>query len=398
MLAPLFAASVLSLGGPVGNLDLTAGVRTASTARMMDESALADGSRPALERRRLDLDVEPHFVLSNDARLELRLTYTPTVRVPFEATPPGVEEMPSSWDRATWLHNATFDASREIGRSTARLGVRASHGVVEPYDGVLGADQPVVTMERVPYLAYGATAGVTTSPWRRTTLEVSATGSAAGGDGEAAQVSFPLYQELRLDGALTYDAGRRTTYGGIASVAGSRVNESDAITSRLGGLWRKGMGPTTTLGAMGGAAMVLELEGTFASYGPWAEGSLLYEPNPRLPTFGFALGLEPGVDRTLGAVHYRWYAEARTDWIPARRWELGAFGTGALLQPWSGYGDMEVDPTWFGRLGVRATYELGRFVTAGAGLTSLWQSSGRPDLPSFREVAAMLELRAVLLP
>lgn len=393
---PLLAASLLYLG-PAGQLDLQAGLRVASTARMVDEAPLADGSTPGVERRRLELDLEPRIILQNDARLHVRLSYLPTLRVPFEAAPPGMDpdRMPSAADRATWLHVAALDAEREVGRWTLRAGGRASHGVVEPYDRVLGPDEPVLTMERVPYQAYGASAGIVTSPWRRTTLEVGLAGSMAGGDGEVAQAAIPLYQEVRLDGSLDLEQGRRDLVGGRVGVAVSRVREADTIASRLGGRWRRELGRPTLLELSGGASMIL---GDFTSVGPWAVASLGYQPSPRLPSFSFALGLEPGIDRLMGAVHYRGSAQARAEWVPARSWELSAFGYGGVLEPWSGYEELDASRTWFGQLGLRAAYELGRHVSLAAGASSIWQQSGRSDMPSFREIAALLELHTVLIP
>lgn len=400
--ALLGAISLFSLG-PLGDIEADAGVQAGSRLRVVDEQERPGQGTSSQDRRVGEFDLGPRLTLTNDARLRLALTYAPTLHVPMELAPAETPEGQtlSQVEGATYLHNAELRAERPLGRWVLRGSAGASYGSLDPLASGALPGQPLVGTARIPYRALTLSAGVTLTPSSRTLVSLDAGASSSGGDGTVAEQSLPTQRDLRVDGAFDLRATRRDTYGALLSFAGARVQRgSDSVALRAGGSWTRGLTPRHSLRLSGGAAVAREqsLGGDNPGVLPWAEGSLAYSPGERRPTLAVTLGAQPAIDRLTGAVDVRGFVEARSAWAPARDWAFGVSGQAAVLEPWLGYQGQEVSRTWTGGVGIRMDRSLGRFLTAGAGVFSTWQRSGREDLATFREVVAMLDLVATLSP
>ncbi len=426
--AVLLAASLFSFA-PVGNVELGAEVRAGTNWRLVQEQGLAtqEGPLPPEVIRSIgELDLAPRLELSNDTRLRVSLAYAPTLRVPFEPRPEGLDpriSAPGPLQRASLLHSLELRLDRELSDWTLRGRAFATYGSMDPLGrdvfappregerpGTSAGSQPVLRTDRIGYRSFGASAGFTTLPWRSATLSIDGSASVGGGtDREAAEV-MPLQRELGADGRLEFQLGYENLLGVEVSAVDSTVAEgSDALLLRFGSSWTRILNRFFTLRFAGGAVGADVTtppeplpEGErgsstrAVSAAPWGQVALEYLHSEVRPSLALIVGAEPTIDRLRGALDYRTFVEGRSAWSPGRDWLLGATGQVAYLDPWLGYDDIDYERTWIAGMALRADRSLTRDVTMGVVVAAAVQHSGRADLLNFREVVTMVELRAVL--
>lgn len=420
-------ATVLIAASFLGNVEPDASVRAGVRARSMDTvntaSEAADplpppGSGASSTRRSGELGIVPLLSLSNDAPLRFALSYSPSVHLSIESddalAPAG--ESAQAVRRTTILHDVALRLEREIESWTFRAGGHAAYGEMDPiYDALSRADtgpstpgavRPLATTSRLPYQEYGASAGLSWAATSTTLLSFDGGFGLGGGIGEDAVAVIPAHREIQANLRLEHEASARSRYGAVLAVTDTRVVDlSDSTVARGGGSWTYALGRPSTLRLTGGIAAATEKSTSplapeverrpVSSLVPWAEGSLVYDVGERHPVLSVTMGGEPAVDRLHGALDYRLTLAVASTWTLLEVWRFGVSGSVAALEPWLGYEGEQVARTWVGTTEARIDHVLTRHLLIGGALSATLQKSGRPELPSFRELSVLAEVTAV---
>lgn len=410
--AALFVTATILALGPLGNVDFQPSVRATTNVRRVFAQATPGEPGPGQDSSLSELGLTPRLMLLSDGRTRIALAYAPSLRVPYESSSSGGSggELDSPVDHTSLLHSADVRVERVMGNWTLRSSADASYGTLDPFSRGPTTGQPVLALSDIPYQAYAIGAGFTTLPVRRVSLAVDALASMSGGSGRAAEQALPLQRDLRLDGALDFQANPRTSYAALLSVAGARVDRAgDAALVRAGGRWTRSLTRRHSLRLSAGGVTAFERAapdvaqsesariGTARStsnVGPWAQASLSYTPGDPRTSMALTVGAEPAIDRLSGAVDYRGSTEASLAWSPFRDWQFGLSGYAAVLEPWLGNEARQATRTWLTETRLLASRSLGRFVTVGAAMAWTRQDSGRGDVASFNELVGRLELNA----
>lgn len=388
--------------GPFGAASLEAGVRSGTSIRVIDEEAGPGAEGGGETRRVVEARLSPRLALATDGRIHLLLAYAPVLHAQGSSGAEGLR--PEEEWRPNVLHAAELRLESAGGPWRWRGGVDATYGWADvAAQGNLGTS-PVATPERLPFRSSAAGAGITIASWQRTTLSFDGRTTVSGGDGTTAEQLLPVQREWVGSSTLETRVSHLDTASLAASATTSDVEGgSHASTIQLGLGWARALSRHGSARVAAGVAGASEraADGSAATgaprLAPWFRATYGHAGDRR-PSVDVAAGAEPAIDRIGGAVDVRWFAEARAGWSPLRDWHFAASVQVAALDPWLGYEEREAGRTWLGGGGLRAGWRFGRDFVIEGGLGQTWQSSGRADLSSFRELAATIELTTNLPP
>lgn len=398
MLAAVFAA-LLHLGTTPGDLHLHGDLRAAQQARSTDMVEEEDYARA-------ELQVAPRLELASDGRLRLRLAWEPNLLLAEDLVGNTPSLSGSISERAVVLHRVQAGAAlATLPGWTLQLDATASVGetllVGEPTTG-MQTGQAVATTARIPYLGYELATRSTGELAQRTTLDLSASYTRSGGDGEVARERVPLFEGVGLTGRVVRRMTRRQSLGLLLAANRSRVGESvrgDGGFVRSGAVWEYQLAAPSQLQL--GLGATLPWQRVRAEEAPrllpWAEATWVWMPRGLRPNFRISSAAEPVIDRYTGDVEVMASLSAAVGWEPFRDWRFGMRAHSAATWGWTG-ASAETDGPHTRTHGIALTAgtDLTDELRLGASVGSTWQRTNREGLPDFREDLVTLDLVARL--
>jgi len=401
--------------GPIGGLDVDARVEAATSVRTIDEEVRPSTVlEPVVQNRQLaEVVATPRLALENDARTHFVLTYAPTLRVPWEPSPPGLPEGQASspLNRASLLHVGDLRVDSAEGGWDWRAGARATYGWLDPISqGAVGGGQPVLSTQRLAYRAYVGSVGSTYHLGRAESVSLDVQAGASGGDDAAAEAALPIQRDARADATFEWRLSTRDVVSALASVGGARIDRrGDALTLQGGGFWDRALTRQVGIrlgGGVAGAGEWPERESgtpesaaapaSMVAVAPWGTATVTYIPGGDRPSLAVTTGTLPQIDRLRASVDLRVFVEGRSEWAFAREWLLGVSGQGAVVEPWLGSEVTGGGRVLNGSATVRLGHELGRHLAMSGDLSATWQGGDRQDVATFRELAATVSVVATL--